>query len=202
MPLINLIQEQRLARKRNEARARSFFLVFVGSAVASVGGFGFFWLQSEGLAREKTQLEAQIHKSAPLVKQIDEYKAKYAELSPRLKTLEDAQIVSSRWGRIMTHMSRQTPKPTWLTAMRVQSSDATKPINLSVIGVAPGQEPISEFILRLQNCTDLENVTLKYSQEKMMQFTKAVEFEVTADIVGTADAKPKEETLDGEVKSK
>jgi MFS family permease len=40
MPLINLIQEQRLAQKRNEGQARSFFLVFVGSAVAAVGGFG------------------------------------------------------------------------------------------------------------------------------------------------------------------
>ncbi len=194
MPLINLIQEQRLARKRNDTRVRTFFMVFVGSAVASVGGFGFFWLQSEGLAREKTQLEAQLQKNAPLVKQIEDYKKQYAELSPRLKTLEDAQAVSSRWGRIMTHIATQTPNPTWLTGMRVMANDATKPINLSLIGVSPAQEPISEFILRLQNSEDLENVSLKFTQEKMMQFSKAVEFEVTADIVGTAEAKPKQET--------
>jgi Tfp pilus assembly protein PilN len=193
MPLINLVQEQRLARKRNEARARSFFLVFVGSAVASVGGFGFFWLQAEGLNREKAQLDAQLQKNAPLVKQIEDYQNQYSQLSPRLKTLEDAQLVSGRWGRIMTHIAHQTPQPTWLTAMRVQATDASKPINLSLIGIAPGQEPISEFILRLQNSKDLENVNLKYSQEKMMQMVKAVEFEVTADIVGTAEAKPKEE---------
>ncbi|MCC7229567.1 MAG: PilN domain-containing protein [Fimbriimonadaceae bacterium] len=193
MPLINLIQEQRLARRRNEGKARTFFFVFVGSAVASLGGFGYFFLQSEGLAREKTQLEAQIAKSAPLVKQIEEYQAQYGQLAPRLKTLEDAQLVSNRWGRILTHIATQTPSPTWLTALRVQGSDAAKPINLSVQGVSPNQEPISEFILRLQNSKDLENVGLKYSQEKMMQRTKAVEFEVTADIVGTAEAKPKEE---------
>jgi Tfp pilus assembly protein PilN len=193
MPLINLIQEQRLARKRNEARARSFFLVFVGSAVASVGGFGFFWLQSEGLNREKAQLEAQLQKNAPLVKQIEDYQNQYSQLSPRLKTLEDAQLVSGRWGRIMTHIAHQTPGPTWLTAMRVQANDAAKPINLSLVGIAPGQEPISEFILRLQNSKDLENVNLKFSQEKVINLVKAVEFEVTADIVGTAEAKPKEE---------
>lgn len=193
MPLINLIQEQRLARRRNEGKARTFFFVFVGSAVASLGGFGYFFLQSEGLAREKTQLEAQIAKSAPLVKQIEEYQTQYGQLAPRLKTLEDAQLVSNRWGRILTHIATQTPSPTWLTALRVQGSDAAKPINLSVQGVSPNQEPISEFILRLQNSKDLENVGLKYSQEKMMQRTKAVEFEVTADIVGTAEAKPKEE---------
>jgi Tfp pilus assembly protein PilN len=193
MPLINLIQEQRLAQQRNEAKSRSFFFVFVGTAVASVAGFGYFWLQAEGLSREKSQLEAQIQKNAPLVKQIDEYQTAYTELAPRLKTLEDAQLVSGRWGRIMTHIARQTPKPTWLTGLRVANSDPTKPINLSLVGVSSGQEPISEFILRMQNSNDLENVNLKFSQEKMMQFTKAVEFEVTADIVGTAEAKPKQE---------
>lgn len=200
MPLINLIQEQRLAQKRNEGQARSFFLVFVGSAVAAVGGFGFFWLQAEGLSREKAQLENQLQKNAPLVKQIEEYKAEYAILSPRLKTLEDAQLVSGRWGRIMTHIARQTPKPTWLTALRVVGNEPTKPINLSLVGISPGQEPISEFILRLQNSKDLENVSLKFSQEKMLNMTKAVEFEVTADIVGTAEAKPKKEGEEGNEK--
>lgn len=193
MPFINLIQEQRLAQKRNESKARSFFMVFVGSAVASVAGIGYFWLQADGLSQEKSQLEAQIEKNEPLVKQIDEYQKQYTEIAPRLKTLEDAQTVSGRWGRIMTHIARQTPKPTWLTAMRVTASDLTRPINLSLVGVAPGQEPISEFILRMQNSGDLENVNLKFSQEKMVNQVKAVEFEVTADIVGTVESKPKEE---------
>jgi Tfp pilus assembly protein PilN len=200
MPLINLIQEQRLARKRNEAKARSFFLVFVGSAVASVAGYGFFLFQTDSLGREKAQLEAQIQKNTPLVKQIEDNDKLYGQLSPRLQTLEDAQTVSGRWGRILTHLSHQTPGSTWLTAMRVQAADSTKPISLSVQGVAPGQAPISEFILRLQNCKDLENVSLKYSQEKVIQLNKAVEFEVTADIVGTAEAKPKEEKDEGESK--
>ena len=194
MPLINLIQEQRLAKKRNEAKARSFFFVFAGTAVASVAAYGYFLLQTESLGREKAQIEAQIQKNAPLVKQIEEYDAEFAKLSPRLKTLEDAQTVSGRWGRILTHLSHQTPKATWLTAMRVMAADATKPISLSVQGVSPGQEPISEFIMRLQNLNDLENVSLKYSQEKVIQMTKAVEFEVSSDIVGTAEPKPKEET--------
>ena len=153
----------------------------------------YFWLQADGLSQEKTKLEAQLAKNAPLVKQIEEYQKQYNEVSPRLKTLEDAQLVSNRWGRIMTHIAHQTPSPTWLTAMRVTSNEPSKPIGLSLVGVAPGQAPISEFILRLQNSKDLENVTLKYSQEKMMQLTKMVEFEVTADIVDTAEAKPKQE---------
>jgi Tfp pilus assembly protein PilN len=191
MPVINLIQEQRLARKRNESKTRTFTFAFLGAAAASVLGFGFFFVQSAMLHAEKSRLEAQLERNAPLVKQIQEYQRLYGEIAPRLKTLEDAQMVSGRWGRIMTHISRQTPKPTWLTAMRVQANDPTKPISLSLVGVAPAQEPISEFILRMQNSKDLENVNLKFTQEKMVNTLKAVEFEVTADIVGTAEAKPK-----------
>jgi Tfp pilus assembly protein PilN len=191
MPHINLIQEHRLARKRNESKTRTFTFVFLGAATASVMGFGFFFLQSALLHADKDRLEAQLERNAPLLRQISEYQAQYAEIAPRLKTLEDAQIVSGRWGRIMTHISHQTPKPTWLTAMRVMANDPTKPISLSFIGVAPAQEPISEFILRMQNSKDLENVNLKFSQEKMVNSIKAVEFEVTADIVGTAESKPK-----------
>lgn len=191
MPYINLIQEQRLARKRNESKTRTFTFVFLGAAVASVLGFGFFYLQSALYHAEKSRLEAQLARNAPLIAQIGEYQAQYAELAPRLKTLEDAQLVSARWGRIMTHIAHQTPKPAWLTAVRVQANDPAKPISLSFIGVAPAQEPISEFILRMQNSKDLENVNLKFTQEKMVNALKAVEFEVTADIVGTAEAKPK-----------
>jgi len=202
MPLINLIQEQRLARKRNEGKARSFFFVFVGSAVASVGGYGFFLYQTDTLGHQKAQLEAQLQKNAPLVKQIDDNDKLYGQLSPRLKTLEDAQVISGRWGRILTHLAHQTPKATWLTAMRVTANaDVTKPINLDVQGVSPAQEPISEFILRMQNSKDLENVGLKYSQEKVIQMVKAVEFEVTADIVDTAQPKPKEEKDEAQSKS-
>jgi Tfp pilus assembly protein PilN len=191
MPYINLIQEQRLARKRNESKTRTFTFVFLGAAVAAVLGFGFFYLQSALLHAEKTRLEAQLARNAPLIAQIAEYQEQYAEIAPRLKTLEDAQTVSARWGRIMTHVSLQTPKPAWLTAIRVQANDPAKPIGLSFVGVAPAQEPISEFILRMQNSKDLENVNLKFTQEKLINTFKAVEFEVTADIVGTTEAKPK-----------
>jgi len=43
----------------------------------------------------------------------------------------------------------------------------------------------------MQNSKDLENVNLKFTQEKLINTFKAVEFEVTADIVGTAESKPK-----------
>jgi Tfp pilus assembly protein PilN len=193
MPLINLIQEQRLAVKRAERRSRTYFLAFACTAVASVGFYGLMLYQAETLNNEASRLNAEQQRNAPLMKQIGENQKQYAELSPRLKTLEDAQAISARWGRIMQHISQNTPKDTWLTALRVIATDPAKAINISLVGVAPAQEPIGEFILRMQNCTDLESVGLKYTQEKLINTSKGIEFEVTADIAGTADAKPKNE---------
>jgi Tfp pilus assembly protein PilN len=193
MPLINLIQEQRLATKRAERKARAFFLGFACCTVASIGSYGFVAFQSETLEHQASKLRAERQRNEPLMKQIEENVKMYGELSPRLKTLEDAQAVSARWDRIMQHVAQNTPKATWLTALRVTATDPTKAINISLVGMAPAQEPIGEFILRMQNSADLESVNLKYSQEKLVQTTKAIEFEVTADIVGTADAKPKNE---------
>ena len=193
MPLINLIQEQRLAIKRAERKSRAFFLAFACSTVASVGAYGFLAYQSEALGNQASKLRAERQRNEPLMKQIEANKKEYGQLSPRLKTLEDAQATSARWSRILQHIAQNTPKATWLTALRVLSTDPTKPINISLVGMAPGQEPISEFIMRMQNCNDLEGVTPKYTQEKLVQTSKAIEFEVTADIVGTADQKPKNE---------
>ena len=172
MPLINLIQEQRLAIKRAERTARAYFLSFACTAVASVGAYGFVLYQSETLENQAAKLRAERQRNEPLMKQIEANLKEYGELSPRLNTLVGAQEVSARWGRVMQHIAQNTPPNAWLTAMRVTASDPTKPISVSFVGVAPAQEPIGEFILRVQNCKDLEAVNLKYTQEKLVNTTK------------------------------
>jgi Tfp pilus assembly protein PilN len=187
MPFINLIQEQRQEAKKNETRSRMFFLSFVGSAVLSVGVLGFFMFQNEMLKGEESDLRAKQQKLQPLVKRIEANQADYAELSPRLQTLEGAQLVTGRWSRILDHLTRQTPNETWLTAVRCVAPDPTKPVNITFAGLSARQELIGDFILRLQSCPDLSAVTLRFTQEKMAASGRDIEFEITSDISGTAE---------------
>jgi Tfp pilus assembly protein PilN len=193
MPLINLIQEQRLAARKNEQRARAFFLTFAVTFVAAGGAYGLVYIQDENLKSEEAKLRNQLRTNEPLIAEIEKNDAESAKLTPRLKTLEDAQLISERWNKIMRHVATQSPPNMWLTAMRATASDPTKPISLSLVGVGPFQEPIGEFMLRLQNCADLEAVTLKYTQEKILATGRGIEFEISADIVGTAEEQPKNE---------
>lgn len=189
MPLINLIQEQRLTAKRNERKTRSYFFMFVGVSMASAVGYLGLLLETEQMVSQQGKLNAQIQKLRPIGKQIEENQKQLGDISPRIKTLEDAQLFTARWDRILHHLSHQTPGHTWITAMRTMATDPQKPASVSIFGMSVAQEPVGEFILRLQNSPDLENVQLKFTQEKVINMAKGIEFQVDSDIAGSIEQK-------------
>lgn len=191
MPLINLIQEQRLQVKRTERQARAGFLSFATVIVLGAGSYGLLAFQADRLRQEESKLRAQLQKIAPLRKEIEASELAFHELEPREQILVKAREVSDKWTRILAHLAVNTPQTTWMTAIRSTAADPEKPIAISFIGIGGHQEGVSEFILRLQNQTDLENVNLKYTQEKPMTDTVGIEFEVNADLAGSAEKKPK-----------
>jgi len=191
MPYVNLIQEQRLAAQANESKARSFFFVFVGALVTSGLAYGFFSMDAMLISHQTSNIKAEIKKNAPITKQIDQNSKDLADLTPRLKTLQDAAVSTGRWDRILNQLTVQTPENSWLTGLRCEASDPTKPIDVQFTGIAASQTPIGEFMLRLQNIDDLENVNLKFSNAKLISASKAIEFEVDADLTGTAEQKVK-----------
>ncbi len=191
MPFINLIEEQRQTVKRAEKRASFAFVAFVASSGAMAVGFVSLLILSEGVDGSIRQARDAAKKLEPMRNEIKANHATLAELSPRLQTLEDAQATTQRWTRILDHLSVQTPGQMYLTGLRAASSDPTKPIQASFQGLSANLEPVGEFILRLQNSEDLEAVNLKFAQEKVVDKGKGIEFEVAADIAGTAQTPPK-----------
>ena len=189
MPLINLIESQKLAARMRDQQLRTSKIVFVASIAIAALGYSTVLLQSGDISSELQQIDKKIKAVAPLVKQIDDLKKEENDLSPRLKILQDAQLLTGRWGRIMNHLAVNTPPNTWLTNLRSASSDPEKPIVVSVVGVAKSQTDVSEFVLRWQNAKDVESANLHYSQEKLLEKSQAVEFEVGGEIVGTAEKK-------------
>lgn len=200
MPFINLIQEQQLSSRREEARSRVFFFAFMGSAIASAAAFGFFLFQTEAAQGELADLRAKNEKLKPLLLQIEQNNRAIGMLKPRLATLESAQKATERWNRILDHLVVNVPDQTWLTAIRCQSQDATKPVSVSFIGVAASQEQVSEFILRMQGSADLSGLNLRFTQEKVVTEGNGIEFEVAGELVGSADKKQMDEAKQEESK--
>ena len=90
----------------------------------------------------------------------------------------------------MEHFSHHMPQGVWLTQLRCVQASLTDPVTVELQGMAPTQESVSEFILRLQASEDLENVNLKYTQGDKVQERPMIRFEVSGSIVGTAKPAP------------
>lgn len=190
MPLINLIQDQRLAAKKREGQARAYFLAFACISVVSVFGFGFLFLEAEAVSREVNDLKKKTARTEPIVRQIKANEMSLRNLTPRLTTLEDATTATQRWTRILDHLARNTPRDVYLTNIRCTASDPAKPVQLNLTGVCPSQDSAADFLIRLQTSPDLTNATLKMTQEKMVDTQRAIEFEISADLTGTEEKKP------------
>jgi len=193
MPFINLIQEHVLAAKKERKRARVALSCFCFATLLAGAANAYCIWQSEALDSDIAKIKADTDKNKDMIAQIDDNRRQLLDLAPRLKTLSDAQMMTQRWSTILEHLSKQTPPGAWLTSMRTQGTDPTKPLSTSFQGLSTRQELVGEFILRLQACPELENVNLKFTQEKIVTNGKGIEFDVSADIAGTAESKPKDE---------
>ena len=204
MPLVNLIEVRRIAARREERGVRIGVVTLSSTVAVCLLGYGALFLQSEGLGAEERTLKANVDRLRPLLKQIEFDAAERADLEPRLKTLADAQGLTGRWGRIMEHLATNTPPHAFLTGLRGVWSKPEDPVSITLSGVGLDQADAAEFMMRVQNARDLENVQLRFTQEHTADKTSAIEFEVGADIVDTAAPKPKEKAdaaADGEKKA-
>jgi Tfp pilus assembly protein PilN len=189
MPFINLIHEQRVAAERADRKSKLFFLAFVAVMISSAGGFAVISFADKGVHDEEAALQAQIERAKPLIAQTQANQLEKSKLMPRLSTLEDAVGDTQRWNRVLTYLTTQTPPEAWLTAIRCTNADPKKAVQVTFAGVAMSQVPVGDYILRLQNSSDLGNVTLQYTQEKLIQQTKTTEFQINAELNGTAPKK-------------
>lgn len=195
MPLINLIQEQRLAAKTGERRAHVLLMTTVAVGSLAFLGAGYFMFETSRLNAKAATLEQQKEKLAPTMKQVDDNKMEIAKLQPRLETLEQAQKNTEKWTQILSHLTKNTPKGTWLTAIKAVQQDKSKPLIVTVNGLSGSLEAVGMFQLRLEACEELENATLKYTQERVVEGGKSIEFEIQSELVGSKPVeKPKENT--------
>lgn len=190
MPNINLIHEQRAAVRRRIRNARLGLYVSAGSLGLTTVVSALLLVQTQLSKSEEDRLQAELKRLKPLSRQIDLCNEESSRLSPRVKTLADARKSTDRWQRILTHFTRNTPPNIWFTNVRSLCDDITKPVSVTVNGAGMAQAPIGELLLRTQNCADLENISLHYTEERTTQDRKAIQFEFVADVTGTAPPPP------------
>lgn len=187
MPVLNLIHEKRQAIRRDEKKAKMFFIAF--AAISSVSTLAFMGLQLDVANTRGAQVAVQkkIDRTKPLQKQIEQNKKDFDDLSPFVKALSEARDNSNRWSRFLTHLSKQTPNNLYLTQMRSNQTDPTKPVTISIMGNAKDNEAVGEFLLRIANSFDVEQARFQNTTSpKPVGTTTLYGFEIAVDLAGTA----------------
>jgi Tfp pilus assembly protein PilN len=156
MPFINLIELDLIVAKKAAQQMRLSQTALV--AAGSVVGIAYLLVLGQGalIAAEEKGIQIKLKKLKPMLKAIDEQKRIIADLEPRLETLSSARDLTSRWGRLLNHITVNTPPDVYLTAIRADSSQPDQPIKVTFVGTGKSQSDASQFVLRCQNSQDLE----------------------------------------------
>jgi len=188
MAVINLIAQEQQMRRQLERKTR--LLGFGWLTVAGVIGAGWasLLLYGSSLNAQRAQVEAQLTQLRPTLQQLKQTQAQLAALQPLVETLQNAQKDTRRWLQLFQHFSQHTPQGCYLTGAELgKRADPKKPMEITLKGLAETQQIVGELMLRLNQHPELENVRLDYSQERALsELTTVVEFQITAQIKGTA----------------
>ena len=186
MPLINLIESDLIVARKAAQQMRLSQVALI--AAGSIVGISYMVVLGQGamMTTEEQAVQQKLKKLKPVIKAIEEQKRIVADLEPRLETLESARELTNRWGRLLNHVSVNTPQDVYLTSIRADASRPDDAIKVTFVGTGKSQSDASQFVLRCQNSQDLEGVNLVGSQEKLLRQISAIEFEIAGSIVGTA----------------
>lgn len=192
MAVINLIAQEQQLRRIVERKTRLLGVGWiVAGALVGAGWVGLL-MYTSALALQMARIEEQMIKLRPTVQQLKQVQAEMGALQPLVNTLQNARKDTGRWQQLFQHFAQHTPNGCFLTGAELgKRADPKKPLEITLKGVAENQQLVGEFMLRLNQHPELEQVRLDYSQERALSEQRvAVEFQITALIKGTAQPEP------------
>lgn len=190
MPFINLIYEQRQYIRHKERQVRVLLLATVGIGSFLVLTSGYFVFNAARYQVMIGALEAKKEKLEPMLKQLKQNQRDQELLSPKLTSLTSATKATEQWYAIMDHLAVNTPKNLWLTAVKCQNvTGEDSGVALAFSGYSLSLDEIGELLLRLQASSSIEAVALKFTQERVEEKRKVLEFEISAYLAGSRQVK-------------
>jgi Tfp pilus assembly protein PilN len=186
MPIVNLIQEQRNARRAQEQQGRLILLVIAAAGVVSFLTAGFFTFEKVRHTLRYGELQRLKEELTPKMDELDKIQGSIGGLQVRMDTLKDAEKDTVRWSGLLTYLGTNTPDGVLVSDVRSNMApDATIPTAFTVTGLSVDQNRVADFMLRLQSAPQLQGVVLRYTQEKVGPNNRSTQFELGASLEGT-----------------
>ena len=193
MPSINMIAPRRAQKKRLESNVQRLVIVILAEVLLMLCIAGFLLMRIYGTRSMVGDLDVQLAKLEPTVHRIEYYDKATQGLKPKVDTLNQAKSQTLRWCRVLDDLSLSLPAKTWLTRISTTPPQAgATEIIVNLNGVSASQELVGQAMLRMHDTvSDFRRLDLHFTQNAIVGFQTAVEFEVAAAIEIPKEA-PKE----------
>ncbi|MDH7601494.1 MAG: PilN domain-containing protein [Armatimonadota bacterium] len=191
MPSINMIAPRRAEKRKLERDMRRLVAVILVELVCAIALGGWLTARLVATRGRIADLDVQLARLRPTVKQIEDYESATRKIKPKLDLLNEARERTLRWHRILDALTSSLPKPSYLTRLTTNQSTGRGESSptVALTGITVSQAIIGEAMLRLSSVPDLVQVDLNYSQPTSVNGAPAIEFELGAKMKGEKDRK-------------
>jgi Tfp pilus assembly protein PilN len=185
MPLINLIQEQRLVTKKAEQQVLVLFLSAATIGIVAFLGTAWLMFKTIGIHAEANEIQEKIEELKPIQEQVASLESEIGQLRPRISTLTQAREQTEQWMRILDHLSTNTPEAVTLAELSAmeQGTGEDKKVDLKLRGFGTTQDSVGAFLLRVQTSTDLADTNLGFTKVVNDAERERLEFEFKSQVV-------------------
>jgi type IV pilus assembly protein PilN len=163
---INLLSEGKrpaAVRKKSagpklEGQNLGQWMLLAGIVIGLAGVGVAWWLQSQKTAAKEEEVAAaqrEVDQLASVIKEVEDYKAKKAELERKIGVINDLKANQRGPVRVMDYISRALPELLWLDSMMM------KPDSITVEGRAFNTNAVANFIDNLDKVPEFDEPTLK-----------------------------------------
>ncbi len=176
---INLLSEGRRPVAAKEPRRRSSgvdhgsLALVVLFALALLVGLGHNYLLGRELGKKRAavaEAQREVDELAPIIKEVEEFKAKRAELERKVFVISDLKQRQHGPVRIMDYVSRAVPELLWLEKMEVRAS------KIVLTGQAFNTNAVANFIENLDLVEAFKEPVLKDTRFEKDIYVYTIEF--------------------------
>ncbi len=191
MPSINMIAPRRAEKQKLERDMRRVVAVILVEFICAIALGGWLTARLVATRGRIADLDVQLARMRPTVKQIEDYERATRRLQPKIDLLNEAKQRTMRWHRILDALTLSLPKPSYLTRIATNQSAGRQESSptVALTGITISQAIIGETMLRLSSVPDLAQVDLNYSQPTSVNGAPAIEFELGAKMKDDKDRK-------------
>jgi len=122
-----------------------------------------WWMETKKLEAKQEEVAAaqrEVEAMAAVIKEVDDYKAKKAELERKIKIINDLKANQRGPVRVMDYVSRALPELLWLDRMQVTSN------TIRIEGRAFNTNAVANFIENLDKVPEFDEPTLETTDQQ------------------------------------